>query len=86
MQEELRDIDFNKCRELERERLRSMSDVPALKIYDVLETHVCPSDLLAIMEDLGCKCDHEGDGYFVRTAEADDGQEQLLLVFDSEQI
>jgi hypothetical protein len=86
MQEELLDIDFDKCRELERERLRAMSDVPALKIYDVLEKHVCPSELLATMEDLGRKCDREGDGYFVRTAEVDDSQKQLLLVFDSEQI
>jgi hypothetical protein len=75
---ELWDYDFDKCRELERERLRSMPDVPALKIYDaLLKYDICTSDRFAIMADLGCKCDQEGDGLFLRIAWVD-SQGRLL--------
>jgi hypothetical protein len=41
MQEELLDIDFDKCRELERERLRAMSDVPALRKFMTCSKSMC---------------------------------------------
>ena len=64
--------DFALCRKLERARLRTMPDVPVLKVYDVMEGKgVYPSLLLEIMEALGCKCDREGDGLILRTIEKD---------------
>jgi hypothetical protein len=71
--------DFDMCRELERERLRVMPDVPALKVYDALrKSNITFSDLFAVMEELGCKCDREDDGEFVRLVEVDDDGRLIL--------
>jgi hypothetical protein len=70
------DYAIGKCRELERERLRLMPDVPALKIYDALEKHagaVATSTRLAIMADLGCKCDRKDDERVFEEAWAEGG-------------
>lgn len=69
------DYDFDKCRELQRERLRTMPDVPALKVYDALVKHdVNCSDCFDIMRELGRDCDGgEDEGQFVRLARVDDG-------------
>jgi len=71
---ELWDYDFDKRRELERERLRAMPDVPALKVYDALvKQGVDCSDRFEIMRELGRDCDGgEDEGQFVRLARVDD--------------
>jgi hypothetical protein len=61
---ELYGHDFARCRELERGRLRTMPDVPALAVYDALMKFIVAdiSTVFWIMKELGRKCDREGDG------------------------
>ena len=53
---------FDRCREVERERLRTKPDVPALRVYDVLQEKLDTSALFEVMAQLGAKCDSDDDG------------------------
>lgn len=53
---------FDRCREVERDRMRTKPDVPALKVYDVLQGKLTTSELFEVMAQLGARCDSDDDG------------------------
>jgi hypothetical protein len=53
---------FDRRREVERDRMRTKLDVPALRVYDVLQEKLTASDLYEVMAQLGARCDSDNDG------------------------
>jgi hypothetical protein len=68
---------FNRCREAERERMRTKPDVAALKVYDALQEKLTASDLYEVMAQLGARCDSDDDGPDILAIEGV-SEEQLI--------